>query len=306
MVFETYKPNAETTRNTTTHLDETYEATKPSDVANPTCSPEIKRNKKSNHSNNFHSPDTESHEMDVFPMSKVNNTASPLSKALKQTKNVILNSFSNMHLFNGHSEVTEYFESAQMELKQYRMNRNKWTHFTIAVEMLNDSLDLCLHVDGLEQHRFSLPFHNIRPLTRTHTFQVITLGDGIISKSPNTTSCTESRSTLDSFPMRLSITNIQLFNRSITLKDVILNLTAMGPDFTELTQCHVANLKPNYGYLNFTKLQSAYFCNFMDAMKLLRESRILCYSASQPDIMMAYDTTSELDNISYGKFIFGM
>ncbi|XP_013105656.2 lysosomal-trafficking regulator [Stomoxys calcitrans] len=300
LVFETYKPNAEINRNANATIDETNE-TKQDDAANanPPRSPEVKRNKKNNHGNNLSSPDTECHEMDVLNAKA--STSSPLSKALKQTKNVILNSFSNMHLFNGHSESADYFESSHVELKQYRMNRNKWTHFTVAVEMLNDSLEMCLHIDGLEQYRLSLPFQNIRLLTRTHTFQAITLGDGVISKSPNNTSCTESRSTLDSFPMRLSMTNLILFNRSLTLKDVILNLTAMGPDFTELTQCQVANMKANYGYLNFAKLQSAYFCNFLDSMKLLRESRILCYSASQPDVMMAYDTSIELDNVAYGR-----
>ncbi|XP_061392771.1 lysosomal-trafficking regulator [Musca vetustissima] len=299
LVFETCKPNAETIRNTNVNMDETASETKQEYAAckNPTLSPEVKRNRRTN---NIESPDMlECHEMDVF--SAKTHTPSPISKALKQTKNVILNSFSNMHLFNGHSESPEYFESAQVDLKQFRMNRNKWTHFTIAVEMVNDSLELCVHIDGLEQYRLSLQFNNIRLLTRTHTFQAIALGDGIVSKSPNTTDFTGSRSTLDSFPMHVSMTNLMLFNRSITLKDVILNLTAMGPDFNELTQCHVANLKPNYAYLNFSKLQSAYFCNFADAMKLLRESRILSYSASQPDVVMAYDTSMELDNVAYGR-----
>ncbi|XP_075162277.1 lysosomal-trafficking regulator mauve [Haematobia irritans] len=301
LVFETYKPNAEIARHANTTISDTSE-TKHDDITNnPPRSPEMKRNKKNNHTNNFNSPDAECHEMDVLHSTKAANTSSPLSKALKQTKNVILNSFSNMHLFNGHSELPEYFESSHMELKQYRMNRNKWTHFTFAVEMLNDCLELCIHIDGLEQYRVSLPFHNIRLLTRTYTFQAIALGDGIVSKSPNNTSCTESRSTLDSFPMRLSMTNLILFKRSIKLKDIILNLTAMGPDFTELTQCHVANLKPNYGYLNFSKLNGEDFSSFMDSMKLLRESRILCYSASQPEMMMAYDASLELDNAAYGR-----
>ncbi|XP_073836840.1 lysosomal-trafficking regulator mauve [Musca autumnalis] len=298
LLFETCKPNAETIRSANAHTDEATSSDVKPEYAhkNPTRSPEIKRNKRTN---NFESPDAESHEMDVFTTKT--QKASPISKALKQTKTVILNSFSNMHLFNGHTESSEYFESAQVDLKQFRMIRNKWTHFTIAVEMVNDSLELCVHIDGLDQHRLSLPFHNIRLLTRTHTFQAIALGDGIISKSPNTTSFTESRSTLDSFPMHITMTNLILFNRSITLKEVILNLTAMGPDFNELTQCHVANLKPNYGYLNFSKLQSAYFCSFVDAMKLLRDSRVLSYSASQPDFVMAYDTTIELDNVAYGR-----
>lgn len=298
LVFETCKPNAETIRNINSPMDEptSNEPNNENTCKNPTRSPEMKRNRRTN---NFESPDIESHEMDV--LSAKTHTASPISKALKQTKNVILNSFSNMHLFNGHTESPEYFESVQIDLKQFRMNRNRWTHFTIAVEMVNDALELCVHIDGLEQHRLSLPFYNIRSLTRTHTFQAITLGDGIVSKSPNTTSFTESRSTLDSFPMHVALTNIILFNRSITLKEVILNLTAMGPDFNELTQCHVANLKPNYGYLNCSKLQSPHFCNFGDAMKLLRESRVLCYSASQPNVIMTYDASIELDNVAYGK-----
>lgn len=301
LVFETFKPNAEVPRNVN-QLDESYEAKHSAADNNPTQSPEMKRNKKNNHQSSSQRNAADASDIEMNVLSNKPNTSSPFSKALKQTKNVILNSFSNMHLFNGHSESPEYFECSRVDLKQYRMNRNKWTHFVIAVEMLNDSLELCIHIDGLEQHRLSLPFPNIRLLTRTHAFQAITLGEGTVSRSANTTSCTESRSTLDSYPMRLSLTNLIVFNRSITLKDVILNLTAMGPDFTELTQCQVANWKPNYGYLNFSKLHSVYFCNYADSMKLLRESRILCYSATQPDLFMGYDTSVELDNITFGMY----
>lgn len=285
LTFETFKPNAEMPAKAT-QMDESFDA-KPNVVINGT-SPESHLNKQ-----HFSQEPASSSNTGV--------TTSPFSKAFKNTKQAFLNSFSNMHLFNGHSEHDAHFESTHIDLKQYRMIKNKWTHLTFAVEIQIDCLQLSVIIDGLEQYNIVLPFRNIRLLTRTHIFQMMAVGDGNISKSPNTTSLTESRSTLDCFPIRLSISNIMLFNRALNKKEDILNLTAMGPDFTELTQCHVANWKPNYGYLNPTKLQTAYFNNHIESLKTLRDSRILCYAAAQPDMVMCYDTSIELDNITYGK-----
>ncbi|XP_065359183.1 lysosomal-trafficking regulator [Calliphora vicina] len=292
LTFETFKPNAEIPAKTT-QMDESFDL-KPNVVINGSQSPEIKVNKNHHHNNHFNQ------EPIATTSAAAAGVTSPFSKAFKHTKLAFLNSFSNMHIFNGHSETDAYFESTHIDLKQCRLTKNKWTHLSFAVEMLADTLDLCVLIDGLEQHRIVLPFRNIRILTRTHIFQMIALGDGNISRSPNTTTFNESRSTLDCFPIRLSISNLMLFNRALNKKEEILNLTAMGPDFTELTQCHVANWKPNYGYLNASRLQTAYFYSHVDSLKTLRDSRILCYAASQPDMVMCYDTSVELDNITYG------
>ncbi|KAI8121400.1 hypothetical protein FF38_05913 [Lucilia cuprina] len=292
LTFETSKPNAEMPAKTT-QMDESLDI-KQNVIINGTQSPENKISKNYHQNNNFNQEPTASSSGAATGMT------SPFSKAFKNTKQAFLNSFSNMHLFNGHAETDAHYESTHVDLKKFRLIRNKWTHLTFSIEILADSLDMCLIIDGLEQQHIQLPFRNTRLLTRTHIFQMIALGDGIVSRSPNTTTFNESRSTLDCFPLRVSISNLMLFNRALNKKEEILNLTAMGPDFTELTQCHVANWKPNYGYLNTNKLETAYFCNHVDSLKTLRDSRILSYTASQPDMAMCYDTSVELDNITYG------
>ncbi|TMW51472.1 hypothetical protein DOY81_003443 [Sarcophaga bullata] len=289
LVFETFKPNAEISAKAT-QVDETFD-TRPNVVINGTPSSESRINNRSHQSHSVKQEPTTPSGSDV---------TSPFSKAFKHTKLAFLNSFGNMHLFNGHSESDTNFESNCIDLKQYRLPKNKWTHLTFAVEVLTDKLDLSVLVDGLEQYRIVLPFRNIRLLTRTHVFQLIAIGDGNIPKSLNTAGYTESRSTLDSFPMRISISNLILFNQTLNKKEEIINLTAMGPDFKELTQCSIANWKPNYGYLNSNKLQSAYFYNHVESLRILKDLRILSYSAAQPDMVMCYDNSIELDNITYG------
>ena len=290
LAFETLKPNAEIPVKAT-QVDETFDG-KPNVIINGTPSSESKINNRSHQS--------QSDKQEPM-MPSGSDVTSPFSKAFKHTKLAFLNSFSNMHLFNGHSESDTNFESTCIDLKQYRLPKNKWTHLTFAVEVLTDKLDLTILVDGLEQYHIVLPFRNIRLLTRTHVFQLIAIGDGNIPKSLNTAGYTESHSTLDSFPMRISISNLILFNRTLNKKEEIISLTAMGPDFKELTQCSIANWKPNYGYLNSNKLQSAYFNNHIEALRTLKDLRILCYSAAQPDMVMCYDNSMELDNITYGK-----
>lgn len=312
LVFETFKPNSEVQlAQSTTHLDDSYEER----THQQTPERDTRSAKRSNHqpiphnnnnNNNVNHKTSGTASASTSPTAK-NSTASPFSKALKHTKSV-LNTFSKINLFNGHAEAETYFESSHQDLRDYRFAKNKWTHLTFAVEIVANSMELHIHIDGLEEHKLSLPFPNIHNLTRSHCYQLIALGDGCISKSPNTTSCTESRSTLDGFPQRFGLSNLMLFDRSITSKDIIVNLTAMGPDLTELTQCHVANWKPNYGYLNLSKVHDNNACsatgcfnNFVESMKLLRYTRILCYSALQPDLVMGYDCSMELDNITYGK-----
>lgn len=292
--FETYKPNSDIRSKTATAMDEQSENKQNSTITG-TQNVESKAGKRNHQHNYFHREQTSA------SSGAPSGVTSPLSKAFKHTKLAFLNSFSNMHLFNGLPETDSCFESTHHDLKEFRLVKNKWTHLTFSVETQSDSLDICILIDGLEQYRIAIPFRNIRLLLKTHIFQVIAVGDGGVYKSPNSTSYNESRSTLEGFPMRLSISNTMLFNRAFNKKEDILNLTAMGPDFTELQKCHVANWKPNYGYLNANKLQTAYFNNHAASLKALRESRTLTYSASQPNMVMCYDTSVELDNMTYGK-----
>ncbi|KAL9905520.1 lysosomal-trafficking regulator mauve isoform 2-T7 [Glossina fuscipes fuscipes] len=297
LVFETSKPNAELIMANKTQTEESPQESNYQKVSSGTL------NGGDNSASSIKSINkNQTANVNTFIIASPT-SSSPLTKAFKQTKLVLLNSFSNMHLFNGHSESETFFESSHFDLKHYRVSKNKWIHLTVAVQMHNDSLDLIVYVDGLEHHLITLPFRNLRLLTRNHTFQIVSLGDGCVNKTNNNTAnSSESHSTLElNNPMRFSISNLMLFKRCISTKEAIINLTAMGPDFTELTQCHVANLKPNYGYLNLSKMQKPNYGNFMEAMKILRENRILHYTAQQPDIIMGYDSNMELDNTTYGR-----
>ncbi|KAH8345641.1 hypothetical protein KR067_000178, partial [Drosophila pandora] len=231
------------------------------------------------------------------------NAPGTLRQALKQTKLALLNSFGQMHLLNGHLTAPDvsggYFEGSVVQLPHLRLPRHKWMHLVFGLQQLGDALEISIFLDGTEQHTMRLPFHNFRQITRLHTFQMIALGEGQPTKSPGSSS--SSRSTLDGANPRYGVSNVILFKRRLTDPLLIMNLTAMGPDFTEFTQCQVANWKPNYGFVSLGKLASSNFGSPSDCMRQLRQARVLVYTAQQPDLVMSYDASQELDMACYGQ-----
>ncbi|KAI8039180.1 hypothetical protein M5D96_007897 [Drosophila gunungcola] len=226
-----------------------------------------------------------------------------IRQALKQTKLALLNSFGQMHLLNGHHSSPAssggYFEGSAVQLQHLRLPRHKWMHLVFGLQQQGDAVEISIFLDGLEQHTMRLPFHNLRQLTRVHSFQLLALGEGQPTRSPGGSS--SSRSTLDGSAPRFALSNVILFRRRLTDPLLMMNLTAMGPDFTEFTQCQVANWKPNYGFLSLGKLASSNFGNHLDCMRQLRQARVLVYTAQQPDLVMSYDASQELDMACYGQ-----
>lgn len=231
------------------------------------------------------------------------NAPGTLRQALKQTKLALLNSFGQMHLLNGHLTAPDvsggYFEGSVVQLPHLRLPRHKWMHLVFGLQQQGDALEISIFLDGTEQHTMRLPFHNFRQITRLHTFQMVALGEGQPTKSPGSSS--SSRSTLDGATPRYGVSNVILFKRRFTDPLLIMNLTAMGPDFTEFTQCQVANWKPNYGFVSLGKLASSNFGSPSDCMRQLRQARVLVYTAQQPDLVMSYDASQELDMACYGQ-----
>lgn len=235
--------------------------------------------------------------------------SSSFRHALKQTKMALLNSFGQMHLLNGHQAggqegAAGYCEGASVQLQQLRLPRNKWTHLVFGLQQQADGLQVTIIMDGLEQHTIGLPFHNLRFATRSHSFQMLAVGEALPAKQPGNGS-NSSRSTLDGCAPRYALSNVVLFKRRLVERNLMLNLTAMGPDFTEFTQCQVAsaNWKPNFGYVQLHRLPMATnnFGNPVECMRQLREARVLVFTAQQPDLVMWYDASQELDMASYGQ-----
>ncbi|KAH8275007.1 hypothetical protein KR018_009608 [Drosophila ironensis] len=232
--------------------------------------------------------------------------AGSIRQALKQTKLALLNSFGQMHLLNGHQsaagEAGGYYEVSAVQLQHLRLPRHKWMHLVIGLQQQQqaqgDAVEISVHLDGLEQHTMRLPFPNLRQLTRQQSFQMLALGEGQAARSAGSSS--SSRSTLDGAALRYGLSNVILFRRRLADPQLMMNLTAMGPDFTEFTQCQVANWKPNYGFLSLGKLASPNFGNHAECMRQLRQARVLVYSAQQPDLVMSYDASQELDMACYG------
>ncbi|KAH8349622.1 hypothetical protein KR084_002785 [Drosophila pseudotakahashii] len=227
-----------------------------------------------------------------------------IRQALKQTKLALLNSFGQMHLLNGHQSSPDssggYYEGSAVQLQHLRLPRHKWMHLVFGLQQQGDNVEISIYLDGLEQHTMRLPFHNLRQLTRVHSFQLLALGEGQPTRSPGGSS-SSSRSTLDGSAPRYALSNVILFRRRLVDPMLMMNLTAMGPDFTEFTQCQVANWKPNYGFVSLGKLASSNFGNHLDCMRQLRQARVLVYTAQQPDLVMSYDASQELDMACYGQ-----
>ncbi|XP_067644932.1 lysosomal-trafficking regulator [Eurosta solidaginis] len=270
LIFETCKPNTE--------------------IKTQTKTPAEQANESVEDKNQIPTQNTPTNEKEVDPNTDPASATNPstLRVALKQTKLVILNSFSNMHLFKYHTNKQTY-ERSIAELKEFRFVKNHWTHITMGVCTQQDHLELTIYIDGVEQEVINLHFRNIRGFLRTHAFQIICLGDSTYSINSSNEN-TESRSTVDGYPMPYSISNLLLFNGRFTAWETISNLTAMGPDFAELAPLQINSWRPNYGFVNLSKLKKAQFGNVAESMKLLYEMRMLVYTAESPDIVMGYNS----------------
>ncbi|XP_012161091.1 uncharacterized protein LOC101454375 [Ceratitis capitata] len=285
MVFEASKPNAE--------IQPQTQAPTPTEPTGTILEETTAQNtsKESADGNINHSSPTNS--KSATPVTSPTNATSPstLRVALKQTKLVILNSFNNMHLFKYHSQ-NQSCEIASVELKSFRFTRNRWTHIAFSVCTHQDHMELKVYVDGVEQEFVYLHLRNIRTLQRNHAFQIICLGDSVhpVNSAANTGENTASRTTVDGCPMAFGVTNLLLFNCKITAWATIANLTAMGPDFSELAPLQVNSWRPNYGFVNLSKIKKANFGNVAEAMRLLYEARVLVYTAESPDIVMCFNS----------------
>lgn len=283
LIFETSKPNAEIPAQTPTEPTsenvEERNQTSTNDTANTATS----------------------------PLTSPTSTPGPLRVALKQTKLVILNSFNNMHLFKYHNHSQSY-ETASVELKLFRFTRNRWTHIAFSVCTHQDHLELKVYIDGVEQDIVYLHFRNVRNLQRSHAFQLICLGDSVSTTSSANIlgDHTESRSTVDGYPLPFSITNLLVFNCKFSAWQTIANLTAMGPDFSELAPLQVNSWRPNYGFVNMGRLKKANFGNVAESMRALYESRLLVYTAESPDIVMGFnkEVNAKEGSVSSGELSF--
>lgn len=299
LVFETSKPNAEIPKQTPTEpTSENLEERNQTQTRNAT-------NRSSNHSSDNANTTTTT----TTPLTSPTTTAAPstLRVALKQTKLVILNSFSNMHLFKFHNHNQSY-ETATIELKLFRFTRNRWTHIAFSARTHLDHLELKVYIDGVEQDTVYLQFKNIQNLQRSHAFQLICLGDSVSSTSSVNTvgGHTESRSTVDGYHMPFSITNLLLFNCKFAAWQIIANLTAMGPNFSELAPLQVNSWRPNYGFVNMSRLKKANFGSVAESMRALYESRLLVYTAESPDIVMGFnnEVNAKEGGVSSGELNF--
>ncbi|XP_011180583.2 lysosomal-trafficking regulator isoform X2 [Zeugodacus cucurbitae] len=300
LVFETSKPNAEIPTQTSaaqTPTEPTNENLEERNQTQPRDSP--------NHTNSDNANTTPT------PLTSPPRAGSPstLRVALKQTKLVILNSFNNMHLFKYHNHNQSY-ETASVALRHFRFARNRWTHIAFSVCTHQDHLELKVYVDGVEQEIVYLHFRNVRALQRSHAFQLICLGDSVpaTGSAHNVGAPTDSRSTVDGYPLAFSLTNLLLFNCKFNAWQTIANLTAMGPDFSELAPLQVNAWRPNYGFVNMGRLKRANFGNVAESMRALYESRLLVYTAESPDIVMGFnnEVNAKEGSVSSAARVYGL
>ncbi|XP_036336992.1 lysosomal-trafficking regulator [Rhagoletis pomonella] len=278
LVFETSKPNAEIQT----------QAQSPSEPANGNME------EKNQSSAKDAVTDSKTPTPLVRPTS-ASTSPSTLRVALKQTKLVILNSFNNMHLFKYHNHHHSY-ENSSVELKLFRCTRNSWTHVAFGVCAHQDHLELTVYIDGVEEDVINLHFRNIRSSIKSHAFQIICLGDSaysVISSNGLGDNTESQRLNSEGYPIPFSISNLMLFSNKFAAWETIANLTAMGPDFSELAPLQVNSWQPNYGFVNLSKLKKANFGSVAESIKLLYEARMLSYTAESPDIVMGYNNESK-------------
>lgn len=233
--------------------------------------------------------------------------SSSLGKAFKNTKHALLNSLNSLNLFNetcaeSSGDDCDNTETTRVDLQQYYLMHNKWTHFTFAMCIQREKVNIVLSIDAFEQYTITLPFPYLNNAMQESRCQMLLLGDQIyLEESTNSTELTFANNMFC-----YSISNVIMFDKFIQQKEIICHLTAMGPSFTEFSACLVENLKPNYAYLNLSRAPSANFGNYVDAIKYICDSRVFTYSAQNCEWVINFnksttESTSYIENKFEGK-----
>lgn len=131
------------------------------------------------------------------------------------------------------------------------------------------------------------------PNLKNEKFQILCIGDKITSEKmveSMNNDIIETDEQINEFDVAYSLSSIRIFQKCIINPDVIACLVALGPDCTNLTECQVGNIVPNFGLLNPKKTLLSN-TNWPDAIKELRNNCVATYSAYKPNILMGYNLT---------------
>lgn len=199
-------------------------------------------------------------------------SSSPLSSAIQSTKLAIINSFSQFQIFSSqlNDNCSNSIENiSSVELKNYRLSIKKWTHLCFAIDLIinTKTIQITIIIDGSDQFKINLPLNfnqnNIQQMIKNEQFQIICLGQNKIKKSFSScstsyinsndndeiTSVSSNNSTEKYKYLEYSLSTLMIFKKCFNRKSILANLTALGPDCTNLAYCQVSK----YFNENFNK-----------------------------------------------------
>lgn len=195
-------------------------------------------------------------------------------KYLQIGKNIATTSLSNDYFYDLHSE--------QYTIKDLQLVDNRWTQLTLSVQQLDDTISICLTLDGVQQ-------------------QTITIDDPCkihIDTALPVLAIGHRMGVDDDCPLSYSLSNVQLFRKCFTDASILANFYALGPNWIHMIGFSNGEIVPNYGSLNLTKLTLEEI-QPRNSFQLLHRSHVGCYAAHKPDTFISAKP-------GYGKISLGM
>lgn len=195
-----------------------------------------------------------------------------LCQKFKNTKTAFKNSFSSFNVFSEQKYASQEndFNKNPVEIKNLKLNKNKWTHLSFSVEILPKHLLITVTIDGTDEHRIEIPTPSICQFVKHSKLPILCIGE----KNENS--------------IKFSLSNLMIFKEPMKQANFLIYLVALGPDCSNLKQCLTENIKPNLGFLNHNKLFSLSDLKNGEILRTLEKNLVLGYSAHKPNILIGY------------------
>ncbi|XP_055616635.1 lysosomal-trafficking regulator isoform X2 [Toxorhynchites rutilus septentrionalis] len=135
----------------------------------------------------------------------------------------------------------DYFydlNSGQYLVKDLQLTDDRWHMLVLSVQQLDDYVSVVLTLDGVQQQTLT-----ITDPCKIHidtALPVLAIGHRIGVE--------------DDYPVKFSLSNVQLFGKCITDNSILVNLYAIGPNWIDLTGFSNGESIPNYGSIDLSKL----------------------------------------------------
>lgn len=175
-----------------------------------------------------------------------------LSQTIHTTKLALKSSLSHFNLFSSgrNNDLDSEFNlmGYPLELKGVKLNKNKWMLFSMATTFTGTDIQLTVKIDNSQSFVVNIPCSHSQINSKYEKFKVLCIGSKVEmapeNMSDTTSSSNESINTsmntlAEKQAFKYSMSNVLLFRKGLTDREILANIFALGPDCVNFTQCQV-------------------------------------------------------------------